>query len=65
MKTAMENKVKVVNHPLCEHNLGVIRDKSINSDGFKNSMKRLATILVLEATKELPLKTYKITKNAE
>lgn len=51
-------KVIVVNHPLCEHNLGVIRDKDINSDGFKNSMKRLATILVLEATKNLPLKQY-------
>src|SRR5574344_147191 len=50
--------VIVVNHPLCEHNLGVIRDKDINSDGFKNSMKRLATILVLEATKNLPLKQY-------
>lgn len=61
MKTAMKNNVTVVNHPLCEHNLSVIRDKNINSDGFKNSMKRLATILVLEATKELPLKTYKIT----
>lgn len=53
--------VIVVNHPLCEHNLGVIRDKDINSDGFKNSLKRLATILVLEATKNLPLKEYSIT----
>lgn len=54
----LQNNVTVVNHPLCEHNLGVIRDKDINSDGFKNSMKRLATILVLEATKDLPLKEY-------
>ncbi len=54
------NNVTVVKHPLCEHNLGVIRDKDVNSDGFKNSMKRLATILILEATKNLPLKSYKI-----
>lgn len=53
-------KVVVVNHPLCEHNLGVIRDKNINSDVFKNSMKRLATILVLEATKNMPLKQFEI-----
>lgn len=59
MRTEMSNVV-VVNHPLCEHNLGVIRDKDINSDAFKNSLKRLATILILEATKDLPLKSYEV-----
>ena len=54
------NNVVVVNHPLCEHNLGVIRDKDKNSDCFKNSLKRLSTILVLEATKDLPLKSYEV-----
>lgn len=58
MKTEHSNNVIVVSHPLCDHNLGVIRDKDINSDGFKNSMKRLATILILEASKNLPLKSY-------
>ncbi len=59
--TTLNNKnVTVVNHPLCEHNLSVIRDKNINSDGFKNSMKRLATILVLEATRDLPLKEFTV-----
>lgn len=55
------SNVIVVNHPLCEHNLSVIRDKDINSDGFKNSMKRLATILILEAAKDLPMKEYTVT----
>lgn len=59
--TVVSDKVIVVNHPLCEHNLAVIRDKDINSDGFKNSMKRLATILILEATKNIPLKEYSVT----
>lgn len=58
MKNVISNNITVVNHPLCEHNLGVIRDKDINSDGFKNSMKRLSTILILEATKDLPLRQY-------
>ncbi len=60
MQIQTKNNVTIVSHPLCEHNLGVIRDKDINSDGFKNSMKRLATILVLEATKNLPLKEYTV-----
>ena len=59
MQTKMNNVV-VINHPLCEHNLSVIRDKDINSDVFKNSLKRLATILVFEATKDLPTKTYEV-----
>lgn len=59
MQKKLDNVI-VVKHPLCEHNLGVIRDKDINSDGFKNSLKRLATILILEATKDLPLKNYEI-----
>ena len=60
MKTVLTNNAIVVNHPLCDHNLGIIRDKDINSDGFKNSLKRLATILVLEATKTLPTKEYTV-----
>lgn len=54
------NNVIIINHPLCEHNLAVIRDKDINSDGFKNSLKRLATILILAATRTLPLKESKV-----
>ncbi len=60
MKKILQNNITVVNHPLCEHNLAVIRDKNVSSDGFKNSMKRLATILILEATKDLPLKNYAV-----
>ena len=60
MTEVINKNVIVVKHPLCEHNLSVIRDKSISSDVFKNSMKRLATILILEATKNLPLKQYEV-----
>ncbi len=60
MENKIQNNVTVVKHPLCEHNLGVIRDKNVSSDGFKNSMKRLAAILILEATKNLALKSYSI-----
>ena len=63
MNTTTSSNVIVVSHPLCEHNLSVIRDKDINSDGFKNSMKRLATILILEATKDLPMKEYKVVES--
>lgn len=48
--------VNVVNHPLSEHNLGIIRNKNADSDAFKNALKRLGTIILLEATKNLPLK---------
>ena len=57
MENKIQNNVTVVKHPLCEHNLGVIRDKNVSSDGFKNSMKRLAAILILEASS---LKYFKL-----
>lgn len=46
--------VTVLKHPLCEHNLGVIRNKNSNSDEFRNSLKRLGSLLIFEATKNLP-----------
>ena len=61
MKTAFNSQyLTVLDHPLCEHNLGVIRNKDVNSDGFRNSLRRLASLLIFEAAKTLPLKEYSV-----
>lgn len=61
MKTAFNSQyLTVLDHPLCEHNLGVIRNKDVNSDGFRNSLRRLASLLIFEAAKTLPLKEYTV-----
>jgi len=51
-----ENLV-VIEHPLCEHNMSLLRNKDINSDMFKNTVHRLATMLIYEAAKSLPLES--------
>lgn len=59
-KTYANEKIIVINHPLYEQNLGVLRNKDISSDCFKNSLKRLASILIYEAVRELPLQEYTV-----
>lgn len=54
------NNVQIVKHPLCEHNLSAIRDKNAGADTFKSALKRLGTILILEAVKNLPVKFYSV-----
>ena len=59
MKNNFENVI-VVDHPLCEHNMALIRDKNADADCFLNSLKRVAQILMYSATKDLPLKCCQV-----
>lgn len=55
----MENSYKnviVINHPVCEHNMTNIRDRNCSPDCFLNSLRRVAEILMFEATRHLPVK---------
>lgn len=54
------SNVELVNNPLVEHNLSVIRNKDTDSVLFRNSIKNLSIILSIEATRNLPLKSIEI-----
>ncbi len=54
-KNYNKDNLTVLNHPLYEHNLCLLRDKKITSDVFRNSLRRLAAMLIYEAAKVLPL----------
>ena len=43
----------VCDHPLCHHNLSIIRDKDTPSELFRNAVKRLTYLLVYTATQDL------------
>lgn len=45
----------VVDHPLAQHYLTVLRDKNTPTPRFREAAKRLAYLLVSEATSDLPL----------
>lgn len=46
--------VTVVDHPLAAHLLLQIRDETTQPDQFRSLTKRLTTLLIIEATRDLP-----------
>lgn len=52
--------VEVVNHPLCLHNLSIIRDKNTNAEVFRNAIRRITYLLFYKATDDLELENIEI-----
>lgn len=52
--------VFVVNHPLCCHNLSIIRNKATNAEVFRNAIRRITYLLFYKATEDLELKPVKV-----
>lgn len=47
--------VTVVGHPLVQHKLALLRDKSTPTQSFRALVRELATLLCYEVTRDLPL----------
>ena len=47
--------VTIVNHPLVQHKLSLIRDKSISTKSFRELLKEIGMLLCYEVTRDLPL----------
>jgi uracil phosphoribosyltransferase len=52
--TATAQQVTVVEHPLVQHKLGLLRDVSTDTQMFRQLVHELTLLLAYEATKELP-----------
>ncbi|MBX2859963.1 MAG: uracil phosphoribosyltransferase [Vampirovibrio sp.] len=55
MTATRHPSVVLCEHALVEHNLGIIRHKDTPVENFRLAMARLGTLLVQEATRDLPL----------
>lgn len=55
----MEQTV-VVNHPLAQHKLTLLRNKDTSTDNFRRLVRELAAMLIYEATKDLPTEEINI-----
>src|SRR5882724_7830522 len=55
----MEN-VTTVAHPLVQHKLTLMRDKTTSTKGFRQLLREIATLLCYEVTRDLVLDTVKI-----
>lgn len=52
--------VTVVDHPLSRHYLSILRDRSTDPQEFRHTSRRLAYILLMEATEEAALEEYEL-----
>ncbi len=49
------NNVTVVDHPLVQHKLTLMRDKTTSTKSFRQLLREIATLLCYEVTRDLPL----------
>lgn len=56
----MNNNVMVMDHPLVQHKISLMRDKNTGTKEFKALVNELSTLLCYEATRELPLTSVEI-----
>ncbi|MEG1995987.1 MAG: uracil phosphoribosyltransferase, partial [Oscillospiraceae bacterium] len=50
----------ILDHPLIQHKLSLLRDKNTGSKEFRELVSEIATLMCYEATRDLPLKEVEI-----
>jgi len=51
----MPSNLQVINHPLVQHKLSLMRNKSTSTQSFRTLIREVGTLLAYEVTKDLPL----------
>ncbi len=50
----IQDEVIVLDHPIIDHNLAVLRDINYNPESFRQALKRVSDLLFFQATQYLP-----------
>ena len=53
-------KFEVLDHPLIQHKLTMIRDKNVGTKVFRETVKELATLMAYEVSRSMPLKDVEV-----
>jgi len=56
----MADTLSIVKHPLVQHKLSLMREKSTPTAEFRRLLQEIATLLAYEVTRDLPLTTQRI-----
>ena len=56
----MDRKVVIMDHPLIQHKLSILRDVDTSTMEFRELVNEIATLLCYEATRDLPLEEVEI-----
>ena len=52
----MQGKVTILDHPLIQHKVSLLRDKNTGVKEFRELVEEIATLMCYEATSDLPMK---------
>ena len=53
-------KVYIMEHPLIQHKLSIMRDKNTGSKDFRELLKEIAMLMAYEVTRDLPLEEVEV-----
>lgn len=56
----MKDNIVVIQHPLIQHKLGLVRDKNTGVKEFRELVEEISTLMAYEVTRNLPLKEKEI-----
>ena len=56
----MENQVVIMDHPLIQHKISLLRDKNTGSKEFRELISEITMLMCYEATRDLPLKEIEV-----
>ena len=59
--TVATGRTTVVDHPLAQHKLGLLRDVDTPTQFFRQLVNELAVLLTYEVTKDLPVEEVEIS----
>ena len=51
----MQNNTIVIDHPLVQHKLSLMRKKDTSTQSFRRLIREVGTLLAYEVTKDLPV----------
>lgn len=57
----MERKVIIMDHPLIQHKLSILRDVETSTKEFRDLVNEIAMLMVYDATRDLPLEDKDVT----
>lgn len=55
------SRVEIMDHPLIQHKIGIIRKESTSSKEFRELISEIAMLMCYEASRDLPLEDVEIT----
>src|SRR6188472_1314300 len=60
MTTPIPGNVTLITHPLVQHKLTILRDRTTSTRDFKQLVNEIAMLMAYEATKDLPTEPIEI-----